>query len=174
MQDGGDRFTIGMGPPPREEFETFYAGSFQSLVVQLYAYTSDMDAAQDVVQEAFCRALARWERLSEYDDPAGWVRRVAWNLATSRWRKAVAAARMARRHQEEHVPAPSPDRVALAQALAAIPAAQRRVLILFYLADLPVRDIAEQENLAEGTVKTWLRRGRAALAAQLAEEHADD
>jgi DNA (cytosine-5)-methyltransferase 1 len=55
--------------------------------VQLFAYTGDMAAAQDVVQEAFCRALSRWKRIADLDDPAGWIRRVARNLATSRWRR---------------------------------------------------------------------------------------
>jgi RNA polymerase sigma-70 factor (ECF subfamily) len=44
------------------------------------------------------------------------------------------------------------------------------VIILFYLADQPVRDIAEQEGVADGTVKSWLRRGRALLATQLADK----
>ena len=130
---------------------------------------ADLAAAQDVVQEAFCRALARWKQLRGYDDPAAWVRRVAWNLATSRWRRARVANLHARRHREEYVAEPSPDRVALARALATLPVQQRRAVILHYLADLPINEIAQQEGVAEGTVKSWLHRGRAALAAQLAE-----
>jgi hypothetical protein len=72
------------GPPRAAGFEEFYGACFQSVTIQLFAYTSDMAAAQDVVQEAFCRALARWKRVSVMDDPAAGVRRVAWNLATSR------------------------------------------------------------------------------------------
>jgi RNA polymerase sigma-70 factor (ECF subfamily) len=109
------------GPPRAAGFEEFYGACFQSLTIQLFAYTSDMAAAQDVVQEAFCRALARWKRVSAMDDPAAWVRRVAWNLATSRWRRARTAAQYVRRQREEHMAAPSPDRVALAQALRAAP-----------------------------------------------------
>ncbi|MEV6928672.1 SigE family RNA polymerase sigma factor [Dactylosporangium sp. NPDC051485] len=159
------------GPPARgREFDEFYAVHFQQLTVQLFAYTGDMAAAQDVVQEAFCRALARWKRVADMDDPAAWVRRVAWNLATSRWRRARTAMAFARRHREEHVAAPSPDRVALAQALATLPEQQRRAVILHYLADLPISDIARQEGVAEGTVKSWLHRGRTALAARLTDK----
>ncbi|GAB3841478.1 SigE family RNA polymerase sigma factor [Dactylosporangium cerinum] len=160
-------------PPRHVSFAAFYAASFQAVTIQLFAYTNDLDAAQDVAQEAFYRALVRWEKISAYQDPVSWVRQVAWNLATSRWRKARSAARFARRHREEHVPGPDPDRVALARALATLPQRQRRILILFYLADLSVRDIAEQEGIPEGTVKTWLHRGRLALAGQLAEEPQD-
>jgi RNA polymerase sigma-70 factor (ECF subfamily) len=154
-------------------FDAFYSASFQAVTVQLYAYTNDFDAAQELVQEAFYRALVRWSKIADYDDPLAWVRRVAWNLATSRWRKARNAARLAHRHREEHIPGPGPDRVALADALATLPARQRRALILFYLADMTVRDIAAHEGVPEGTVKTWLRRGRLTLAAHLAEEPND-
>jgi hypothetical protein len=56
------------------------------------------------------------------------VRRVAWNLATSRWRRARVAARFARAHADraERAPSPGPERVALAAALANLPAQHRR------------------------------------------------
>jgi RNA polymerase sigma-70 factor (ECF subfamily) len=57
--------------------------------------------------------------------------------------------------------------VALVAALATLPANHRRALVLHYLADLPVDEIAERERVAAGTVKSWLHRGRAALAARL-------
>ncbi|GAA3297999.1 SigE family RNA polymerase sigma factor [Dactylosporangium matsuzakiense] len=158
------------GPPRSLGFEEFYAAFFRPLTIQLYAYTNDMATAQDMVQEAFCRALARWKRVSAMDDPAAWVRRVAWNLATSRWRRTRTALLFAQRQREEHAPSPSPDRVALARALNALPAQQRRAVILHYLADLPINEIARQEGVAEGTVKSWLHRGRTVLAAQLTDK----
>jgi RNA polymerase sigma-70 factor (ECF subfamily) len=120
------------------DFDGFYAAHFQSLTVQLYAYTGGLASAQDT----FCRALGRWKRVSGLDDPLAWVRHVAWNLATSQWRRARAAALFARRHRVEHVPEPGPDRVVLARAPATLPDQQRRAVILNYLADLTVRDIA--------------------------------
>lgn len=168
-------------PPPRlrpggttpaestgADFDEIYHAHFRSLTVQLTAYCGELAQAQDLVQEAFCRAYARWSRVSRYDDPVAWIRRVAWNLAASRWRRLRTAQRFLRRQREEHVPGPSPDRVALTAALAHLPAPQRRAVVLHYLADLSVNQIAQQEEVPEGTVKSWLHRGRAALAAQLA------
>lgn len=159
------------GPPVREvpRFDDFYATQFQRLSLQLYAYTGDVAQAQDVVQEAFCRALTRWDKIAQFDDPLGWVRRVAWNLATSRFRRLRVAQAHARRQREEHAEVPSPDRVALTRALATLPERHRRAVVLFHLADLSIAEIAEQEGVAEGTVKAWLHRGRAALAAQLSD-----
>jgi RNA polymerase sigma-70 factor (ECF subfamily) len=151
------------------EFDELYAAHFADLTVQLYAYFGDRQEAQDVVQEAFCRALARWPKISGYDDPVGWVRRVAWNLAVSKWRRTRTALTFLRRQRvaEPQVDGPSPERVALVRALGTLPDAHRRAMVLRYLADLTVAEIAEREGVAEGTVKSWLHRARTTLATQL-------
>ena len=150
-------------------FAAFYAATFSSLCAQLYVYTGDMGEAQDVVQEAFTRALPRWSRLAEYDDPAAWVRKVAWNLATSRWRRMRTVADFVSRHRESHAPPPTADRVVLQSALAKLPPRQRQAVVLYYLADVSIAEIARLTNAQENTVKTWLHRGRAALAGLLDE-----
>lgn len=168
---------IGSSIPPErsvtdsQDFAELYAATFQSLCAQLYIYTGDLAEAQDVVQEAFVRALPRWSKISHYDDPAAWIRRVAWNLATSRWRRIRKLADITRRQVEQVVPSPTPDRVALHTALAALPERHRQAIILHYLADATIAEIAEITNAAEGTVKSWLHRGRSALATQLGDEY---
>lgn len=161
-----------MQPVVQESSATFdevYAAHYANLTVQLYAYFGDRQEAQDVVQEAFCRALARWGTVSTYDDPVAWVRRVAWNLAVSRWRRARTALTFLRRQRvaEPRVDGPDPERVALVAALATLPDTQRRAMVLRYLADLTVVEIAEREGVAEGTVKSWLHRARTTLATHL-------
>lgn len=153
------------------EFAEFYSASFQKLAAALYVYTGDLAEAQDVVQEAMIRALARWSTVSTYEEPAAWVRQVAWNLATSRWRRLRRGLHLAAQgHVETPAPGPGPDRVAIVAALAQLPARQRQAVILHYLEDQPVAVIAETMGTAEGTVKSWLHRARAALAEQLSDE----
>lgn len=153
------------------DFDDLYAAHFGDVTLQLYSYLGDWQQAEDVVQEAFCRALARWRQISRYDDPVAWVRRVAWNLATSHWRRQrTALAFLRRKVAPGHAAEPGPDRVVLIDALASLPAVQRRAMVLHYLADLPIAEIAGREGVAEGTVKSWLHRGRATLAAYLAED----
>jgi RNA polymerase sigma-70 factor, ECF subfamily len=156
----------GTGPP---QFEAFYATHFQRLALQLYAYTNDLAQAHDFVQEAFSRALPRWDQVSRYDDPLAWLRRVAWNLATSRFRRLRVARTYLQGYRELHVEGPTPDRVALTSALAKLSDQQRRAVVLFHLVDLTIAQIARQEGVSENTVKTWLHRGRAALAIHLDE-----
>jgi len=163
-----------LAPATGVDVEEVYAAQARTLILQIYAYTGDMAAAQDIVQEAFCRALPRWDRIRRYDEPVAWLHRVAWNLATSRWRRIRAGALAMARLQQTHVPGPSPDRVALTEALARIPEAHRRALVLHYLADLSTAQIAAQEAVAESTVSVWLHRGRAALAGLLRDHGTED
>ncbi len=151
--------------PP--SFDEIYTAHYADLTVQLYAYFGDRQEAQDVAQEAFCRALARWNAVAGFDDPVAWIRRIAWNLAISRWRRARTALAFLRRQPraEPQVAGPSPERVALIAALGTLPPAQRRAIVLHYLADLTTAEIADRERVAEATVRSWLHRGRAALAA---------
>ncbi len=158
----------GAGTDATREFEEFYAASFTPLCAQLFAHTGQLVEAQDVVQEAFIRAYARWSNLRTYDDPVAWVRKVAWNLAISRWRRL-------RRHVPWHadaegqVPPLSTDHLALRAALAELPQRQRQAVVLHYLADLPISEVARITGAAEGTVKSWLHRARTTLAATLTD-----
>jgi RNA polymerase sigma-70 factor, ECF subfamily len=164
------------GPPGRQVDDGFaecYAHSFMTLTRQIYVYTGDIGLAQDLVQEAFCRALPRWSKLSAYDDPVAWIRRVAFNLANSRWRRAKVAARYLYSQRERHIEGPNPDRVVAVTALAKLPPRQRRAMVLHYLADMSVAEIAAEEGVPVGTVKTWLHRGRTALAGLLGEGNSD-
>lgn len=149
------------------DFDALYGGHYTSLTTQLFAYFGDRQEAQDVVQEAFCRALARWKQISTYDDPVAWVRRVAWNLATSNVRRLRVAATFRRRQQAEYAPPPNPDRVALFAALKTLPPRQRQATVMHYLADVPIGDIATAMDVSVGTVKSWLHRARTALATEL-------
>jgi RNA polymerase sigma-70 factor, ECF subfamily len=149
------------------DFDDLYAAHFMPLTTQLYAYFGDRQEAQDVVQEAFCRALARWKTISTYEEPVAWVRRVAWNLATSNARRARVAMAFRRRQLPEYAPAPGPDRVALIRALRTLPHRQRQAVVLHYVADLPLIEIADTMQVSVGTVKSWLHRARTALAEQI-------
>jgi RNA polymerase sigma-70 factor (ECF subfamily) len=157
--------------PP--DFAECYAASFGTIAGQIAVYLGNADEAQEVTQEAFTRAWVRWGRIARYDDPAAWVRRVAWNLATSRIRRARIALRHFRGQRAEPVAGPGPERVAIERALATLPAAQRRAVVLYYLAGLSVAEIAELARVREGAVRTWLYRARIALAEHLTDGESD-
>jgi RNA polymerase sigma-70 factor (ECF subfamily) len=141
------------------------------LVAQLYAMTGDFAEAQDVVQEAFVRALARPGRLRQVDNPEAWLRTVAMNLARSRHRRRALFDRLVRSGQVDqtnrHTPGLSPDHVALVTALQRLPETTRKTVVLHHIADLPVAEVARVMGCSVEAVKTRLVRGRRALAGHL-------
>ena len=148
-----------------------YHASFRRLVTQVYAFTTDLTEAQDVVQEAFARALARPQGLSDVDTPEAWLRTVAINIVRRRWRRRQLLDTILRRDRPVRqlvAAAPGPERADLRDALAALPRVYREVIVLHYLADLPVDEVAELLEVPTGTVKSRLSRGRTALAQRLA------
>ncbi len=154
-----------------------YHACYPRLVTQVYAFTTDLTEAQDVVQEAFARALARPRGLGDVDNPEAWLRTVAVNVVRRRWRrrKLLDAILLRDRPVARTVePPPGPERADVRDALARVPAAYRQVLVLHYFADLPVDEIAALLDAPAGTVKSRLSRGRAALAALLGDYTAGD
>jgi RNA polymerase sigma-70 factor (ECF subfamily) len=156
------------------DFAECYATEFVRIGGQLAVYLGSVEEAQEVTQEAFARAWLRWGRIARYDDPAAWVRRVAWNLATSRIRRMRTALRHRDSQRPEVVAGPGPERVVLAAALRKLPANQRRAVVLHYLAGLPVAEIADLCRVREGAVRTWLYRARLTLARELSDEVTKD
>ncbi len=152
------------GTGQRPSFDEFYAGAAARLVRHAYALTADLAEAQDIAQEAFARAWHRWPAVRECDSPEAWVRRVATNLAASRWRRSRVARTVAAHTAERQAPEVSTDTVALVSGLRTLPERQRTVLVLHYLCDLTVDQIAAELSCPAGSVKSWLSRGRTSLA----------
>lgn len=159
------------------ELGDLYHACYRRLVTQLYAFTTDLTEAQDVVQEAFARALARPRGLADIENPEAWLRTVAVNVIRRRWRRRKLLDTILLRDRPVArvvEPGPEPDRADLRDALARIPLQFREVIVLHYLADLPVDEVATLLDLPVGTVKSRLSRGRAALASLLNGYHAPE
>jgi RNA polymerase sigma-70 factor, ECF subfamily len=149
-------------------FDEFYRGSAKRLLGFGYAVTGDRAEAQDLVQEAYVRAWQRWRAVAEHPNPEGWVRLVVVRLAADRWRRLGRwRAALARSGPPPEVREPGEDTVMLVAALRGLPVAHRQALALHYLFDLPLAEIASEAGVSINTVKSWLSRGRAGLAAAL-------
>jgi RNA polymerase sigma-70 factor, ECF subfamily len=166
------------GPAARyEEFVEFYQGCYSRVVALAAVLLGDQHEAQDVAQEAFARALGRWPRLRTFDVPEAWVRKVAFRLAVDASRRIrrqrllsqrLAGARP-RDGQVSRLPGEQLQYSEVADALAALPMNLREVIVLHYVADLPVDQIARECGMSSGTVKSRLVAGRRRLEAALKE-----
>lgn len=151
-------------------FEIFVQREYQSvkaLVIALYG-GHDPD---DVVQEAFLRAQKQWSSVGGMDRPDLWVRRVAINLALSRFRRlrseSKAVFKVAAR-REARVVVLSAGSAEVWEAVRRLPARQAQVVALRYVEDLSVAEAAEVLGIAEGTVRALLYQARTRLSRCLA------
>ena len=157
-----------------EWFAQLYQESYRSLVLTAYALLRDMGEAEDVTQEAFAVAYGRrrgsrgrtarrpgcarsWST-SPGDGGGGgrcWTASCAGNRTSPRRPRSASTSTCTRRSARlghEH----------------------QAAVVLHYLADLPVDDVASILDVPVGTVKSRLARARAALAVQLRTEEVQD
>ena len=155
-------------------FDALFRREFGPITRTAYLVVGDWEVAREIAQDAFVQVLRHWRKVAEMESPGGWVRRVAIRDAVrsrrrdARRRSLVSSMSTALVGDSE---IPGPD---VRQALLALPRQQRAVIALFYLEDRPVAEIATLLGCSEGTVKTHLSRGRAALATRLGEEVTDE
>ena len=142
-----------------------FEASYRRLVGQLYGVCGDLTEAEEVVAEAFARAVQHQHTFATLDNPEAWLRTVAVNVSRTRWRRQA----FVRGRDEPRHPDLDEDRLALMAALRRLPAAQREAIALHYLADLPIHEVAAATRSPVGTVKARLSRGRTALAALLTD-----
>jgi RNA polymerase sigma factor (sigma-70 family) len=160
--------------PTPVDLKELYDASYRRLVVQIYAICGNLAEAEDAVQDAFVTALRKSSQLGRVNNPEAWVRTVALNSVRHGWRHAS----VVRRYQAK-VPGPQgpvevgPEHVAIVNALEEVDPDQREAVVLHYLADLTVADIAAQLGVPEGTVKSRLSRARDRLA-DLLDDAGDD
>jgi RNA polymerase sigma-70 factor (ECF subfamily) len=157
---------------PDDPIQRCFDASYRRLVGQLYGVCGDLTEAEEVVAEAFARAVASRRAFERVDQPEAWLRAVAVNVARTRHRRRVVGERLlgrsaARADAGVRRPDLTEDRLTLVAALRSLPQQQRETLALHYLADLPVATVAETLGVPVGTVKARLSRGRAALAVLL-------
>jgi RNA polymerase sigma-70 factor (ECF subfamily) len=148
-----------------------YASTGRRLVGLLVSVGASPALAEDLLQEAYARLVPRWDAVRHYDNPEAWVRTVAVRLYLSHERRNRLFRRQAPLLQlDDSGDGPTPDRVAVESALATLPAQQRIAVVMYYLLDLPVAEIAGTLRVSPGTVKSRLSRARAHLADVLGED----
>ena len=161
---------------PEGGYERVYRAEYRALVSLAFSLTGSMAVAEDLVQEALLRLHKRWSRISMYDRPGAWLRRVVLNLATSRARRLAAEGRALARLGRERRPEPAlaPGAAEFWDAVRKLPRRQAQVLALYYGEDRPVSDVAAILGCAEGTIRAHLHQGRRALAARLGIDDGED
>jgi len=142
-------------------FEELYRREHGAVFRAVHALFLDRSVAEEATQEAFARALERWRRLRDQPWVAGWVTVTALNAA----RRSMRRSRIATAPEG---PDDDPDRAMdLWRAVRALPRRQQEAVVLRYVADFPLREVASAMGCAEGTAKAHLARARETLRSLL-------
>ncbi len=158
------------------DFESYYRDDYHQLVGLALVLTGSRAMAEDVCQDALTEAHRRWETISRYDDPGAWVRRVMVNKSRSRFRKLTSETKAMTRIGGRRLETVEPTERSLEvwDQVRGLPKRQAQAVALFYWEDRSMAQIAEILDCSEETVKTHLKRGRAALAKRLDPQHRND
>lgn len=161
-----------------EEFSAFVTGSSPRLLHIARLVTGDPHRAEDLVQAALLGTYRRWDAIRR-DDPFAYTRRSVVNGHVSWWRRA-ARRELLTNDLPDRAVAGQPfhqavDRDALRSALLELTQRERTVVVLRYIEDLSERQIADELNIAVGTVKSTTSRALSKLRTQgaLLEESGD-
>lgn len=139
----------------------------RGLVAYAYLFAMNRAEAEDLVQEALVRTFARRRTLPDIASAEAYVRQAIRTSYLDAARKGVGwRARLhlvaepdARRSPDDT----ASDRVDVRAALAQLPPQERACVVLRYMDDLTVDDIASELGVRPGTVKRYLSDGTRAL-----------
>lgn len=153
-------------------FERYWPHAWRSA----YAVTADRALADDAAQEAMQKAFGALHRFDETRPFAPWLKRIAINRAIDHLRRGRRVEVLQDEGTAFHtwsVGESADDDLrhwAVADAVAALGAGKRVVIVLHYWLDLPLEEIAGVLGLPVGTVASRLSRAKAELRAVLEED----
>jgi len=156
-----------------------YLRSYDKLVSLASLLVKPQEAAEEVVQEAFARTYAGWDRIEDKSHPYTYVRTTVINLSRHNMRRRA----ITRRHPPPPPgTAPGADVEAAASqlrrdiiaALQTLSTRQRECVVLRYYQGCSVAETATILGISEGSVKIHAHRGRAALAERLSGDTVAD
>lgn len=153
-----------------QDFQSMFVAHYAMVVRTVRLIVRDHAVAEEVTQDAFVQLLRNWRKVSTYERPELWVRRVAIRQG----QRQVHRDRQRSRLELVTLPTvsttdPHPDDEVL-DAVRELPAGQRAVVVLFYLEDRPMDEIADILGCSVSTGWSQLHTARKRLAAALSEE----
>lgn len=158
----------------RSGSEASFRALYRAHTPALYGFAlrlarGDEHAAQDIVQEAWVRAIGKLDAFRWQSSLKTWLHAVALNVHREGLRRRTTAERHDQETQRRFTVIRGAGEPALdiEQAINELPDGQREVLVMHDIEGYTHREIATLLDIAEGTSKSQLSRARAAMRASL-------
>jgi DNA-directed RNA polymerase specialized sigma24 family protein len=139
-----------------ERFDAFYADSRDRLLVLAFGLTGDLPASRASVRDSFVAAWHHWSKLKRLEDPEPWIRPHVWSHAQRRHKARIW-------HRDRKL---DPEVRATLDALAKLPVAARKALLLTHLTATSRQDVARQVGLPLDEAESRLEAATAQFSAQ--------
>ncbi len=164
-------------PGSRRRVRQLVDEHYESLYRYAYRLSGSAADADDLTQEAFCKAQMQLHQLRDAAKAKGWLFRIVRNAYLHRVRAqkshpALSLDAVGDLPEPPPEPLPEVEPERLRQVLGELPETFRTPVILFYFEEFSYRDIAEQLDVPIGTVMSRLARAKACLRTRLAPEMA--
>lgn len=160
--------------PNPEGFDDFFIGHFHMVESAVAYVTGDRQVAEEIAQDAFIKLLQHWAKVSRYERPDLWVRRVALRDAQRERRRGWRRATVESNALSPAATPTDPRRAEVLDAVAELAPKQRAVVVLFYFEDRPMDEIASILDCSVSTGWSQLHNARKRLGVILKEEVASD
>lgn len=159
------------------QMRSYYEDIAPRLTSFLVSNSCPYDQACDLVQETFIRIWQRREELSEADSISGLAFCIAKNLRIDGFRKTKHEV-LVDEYEDSTVPTTENTadveqdeeyiRQCVTKALAELPEDYRVCYTMYNIAEIPIKEIAEQLSISESLVKVRIHRAKEKLAGLLA------
>ena len=147
-----------------------YAGRVQGFLISTGC---DRGLAEEITDDAFLSARRRWAHVGSFDEPAGYVFKVARNERSKRQKEHDCLAKDLHpdppRAAGDDLAQLVADRIVVRQALRQLPARQREAVTLRAVAGLSEAATAQAMGVSVGSVKRYASEGRHELRRLLAD-----
>jgi RNA polymerase sigma-70 factor (ECF subfamily) len=169
LVEAGSRAEVAAEAPalrlvPPDTFETFFEQQYTNLLKAMYLVTGNRHEAEEITQDAFVRALERWDRVRRADNRAGYLYRIAVNLYRSKLRRLARGARKTPKPTPDADPfEAADDRDAVGRAMTSLSDGQREALVMVEWLGMTDEEAAAVLGISPVTVRVRRHRARANL-----------
>jgi RNA polymerase sigma-70 factor (sigma-E family) len=153
------------------EYTEYVTARLAALRRLAFVLCGDAHRADDLVQQTITVLFVRWPKIRTVAHLDRYVRSMLVNTFIDERRLAWAKVRLFRQSPEQAAPVDHgvEERTVVRAALAEVPRRQQAVLVLRFIYDLPVAEVAEILGCSEGTVKSQTSHGLTTLRRLLGE-----
>jgi len=169
-KEADDRLLIEAAQKDPARFAELYENNFERVYAYVVRRVGDRAEAEDLTSEAFHHALANLQRFEWRGIPfTAWLFRIAANLISDRWQRLgrenvadepeqieLAASRVVELEEVER-------RATLFRLVDTLPSEQRRVIVLRFVEQKSIKEVAQEIRKTEGAVKQLQFRALSSL-----------